>query len=95
VIVREGDSYFLQGPVTIDTVQSALVEGRQLFEGPQVRVDLSRVSDVDSAAVSLLLEWVRNVAGRGWTMHYSHFNRNLKSLAVLYGVTHLIPGVDD
>mgnify|MGYP001371803277 CR=1 FL=1 len=95
MIAREGDSYFLEGPVTMATVQAALAEWRQLFEGPQVRVDLSRVSEVDSAAVSLLLEWVRTAARAGWTTHYSQFNRNLKSLAVLYGVTDLIPGVDD
>jgi phospholipid transport system transporter-binding protein len=95
VIVREGDRYFLEGPVTIDTVQTALAEGLKLFEGPQVRVDLSRVREVDSAAVSLLLEWVRAAARAGWSMRYSHLNHNLKSLAALYGLSDLIPGVDD
>jgi phospholipid transport system transporter-binding protein len=77
------------------TVQAALAEGRRLFDGPQVKVDLSRITEVDSSAVSLLLEWTRAAARGGWTVQYLRFNRNLKSLAVLYGVSDLIPGVEE
>jgi phospholipid transport system transporter-binding protein len=95
VIVREGDRYFIEGALTMGTVQTALAEGHQLFNGPQVQVDLGRVTEVDSSAVSLLLEWMRAASRGGWTMRYTDFNTNLKSLAVLYGVSGLFLGVDD
>jgi phospholipid transport system transporter-binding protein len=95
VIVREGDRYFIEGALTMATVQTALAEGRQLFDGPQVQVDLSRVTEVDSSALSLLLEWERVASRGGGTMRYTDVNANLKSLAVLYGVNDLLPGVND
>jgi len=95
VIVREGDRYFIEGALTMATVQTALAEARQLFDGPQVQVDLSRVTEVDSSAVSLLLEWVRAASRSDRIMCYSDPNANLKSLAVLYGVSDLLPGVGD
>ena len=95
MIVREGDRYFIEGALTMATVQTALAEGRQLFDGPRVQVDLSRVTEVDSSAVSLLLEWVRAASRSDRTMRYTDLNANLKSLAVLYGVSDLLPGVGD
>jgi phospholipid transport system transporter-binding protein len=95
VIVREGDRYFIEGALTMATVQTALAEGRQLFDGPQVQVDLSRITEVDSSALSVLLEWVRVASGGGRTMRYMDCAANLKSLAVLYGVSDLLPGVND
>ena len=77
------------------TVQTALAEGRQLFDGPQVQVDLSRITEVDSSALSVLLEWVRVASSGGRTMRYTDCAANLKSLAVLYGVSDLLPGVND
>jgi len=95
VIVREGDRYFIEGALTMATIQTALAEGRRLFDGPQVQVNLSRVTEVDSSAVSLLLEWVRAASRSDRTMRYTDLNANLKSLAVLYGVSDLLPGVGD
>ena len=95
MIVREGDRYFIEGALTMATVHTALAEGRQLFDGPQIEVDLSRITEVDSSAISLLLEWERVASRGGRTMRYTAFNTNLKSLAVLYGVSDLLPGVND
>ena len=94
MIVRDGDRYFIEGALTMATVQTALAEGRQLFDGPQVQVDLSRITEVDSSALSVLLEWVRVASDGGRTMRYMDLNANLKSLAVLYGVSDLLPGVN-
>jgi phospholipid transport system transporter-binding protein len=95
VIVREGDHYFIEGALTMATVPTALAEGRELFDGPRVQVDLSRVTQVDSSAVSLLLEWVRAASRSDRTMLYTDLNANLQSLAALYGVSDLLPGADD
>jgi len=80
----------LQGPVTIASVQSLLDEGARSIAGPEVTIDLAAVTEVDSTAVSLLLEWRRQAAAASRTIHYVNLPANLRSLAELYGVTELL-----
>ena len=80
----------LQGPVTIASVQSLLDEGARSITGPEVTIDLAAVTEVDSTAVSLLLEWRRQAAAANRTIRYVNLPANLRSLAELYGVTELL-----
>ena len=60
-----------------------------MFEGVTL-VDLAGVTEVDSSAVSLLLEWRRQV--KGAALRFANLPPALKSLADLYGVAFdLIP----
>ena len=83
--------YRVQGPVTLDTVQPLLEEGIRRFDGTEVRVDLSGVTDADSAAVALLLAWARDAAVRGRRIRFEHLTKNLKSLIDLYELGELLP----
>jgi len=80
----------LQGPININNVVSLLAQGIGLFTAPSVTVDLAAVTEVDSSAVSLLLEWQREAQRNGRTIRFVNLPGNLKSLAKLYGVTELI-----
>jgi phospholipid transport system transporter-binding protein len=80
----------VEGPVTVANVEAVLAESRGLLEGPIVEVDLARVTEVDSTAVSLLLEWSRQAAQRGQRLTFLNPNANLKTLAALYGVSDLV-----
>ena len=80
----------LQGPININNVVSLLTRGNGLFTSPQVTVDLSAVTEVDSSAVSLLLEWRREAQRGGRAIRYVNLPGNLQSLAKLYGVTDLL-----
>jgi len=80
----------VQGPITIENVLSLLAEGNGLFTAAQATVDLAGVTEVDSSALSLLLEWRREAARNGRSLHFRNLPANLKSLAELYGVTELI-----
>jgi phospholipid transport system transporter-binding protein len=80
----------LQGPVTAENVVSLLAQGAQRFNGPLVTVDLSGVTEVDSTALSLLLEWRREAVRNGREIRYSNLPASLKSLAELYGISELI-----
>lgn len=80
----------LQGPINIGNVVSVLAEGNGLFTASRVTVDLARVTEVDSSAVSLLLEWRREAARHGRSIRFLNLPDNLKSLAKLYGVTELL-----
>ena len=80
----------VQGPITVDNVVALLAQGNGLFSAAQVTVDLSAVTDVDSSALSLLLEWRREAGRNRRAIRYLNLSANLKSLAQLYGVTELL-----
>ena len=71
-------------------VTAVLEESATLFRDADVRVDLSGVTDVDSAAVSLLLEWRRQALAAHRRIEYVNLPANLQSLADLYGVSELL-----
>jgi len=83
--------YRVQGPVTLATVRPLLEEGERRFDGTEVRVDLSGVTDADSAAVALLLAWARDAAVRGRRIRFEQFTKNLQSLIDLYELGELLP----
>lgn len=80
----------VQGPITLDNVVALLAQGNGLFTAPQVTIDLSAVTEVDSSALSLLLEWRREAGRNQRVVRYLNLPANLKSLAQLYGITELL-----
>lgn len=80
----------LQGPVTINNAAVVLEEGNRLFTAEHVTLDLAGVTELDSAALSLLLEWRRAAQRASRRIDYVNLPENLKSLAALYGVTDLV-----
>lgn len=80
----------LKGAVNLETALSLREEGLRLFAAPEVTLDLSGVTEVDSAAVSLLFEWRRAALAANRSIRYVNLPENLISLARLYGVTELV-----
>ncbi len=58
-------------------------------------LDLAGVTEVDSAAVSLLLHWQRDAQATGSVVSLRNVPPSLLSLAKLYGVEALLPPVID
>ena len=90
MIACEAGRCSVQGPITLENVVALLAEGNSLFTAAQVTVDLAAVTEVDSAALSLLLEWRREAGRSGRAIRYLNLPANLKSLAGLYGITELL-----
>ena len=90
MIACDGGRCTVQGPINMDNVVSLLGEGNERFTTPEVTVDLAAVTEVDSSALSLLLEWRREAGRNGRTIRYLNLPANLKSLAQLYGVAEFI-----
>jgi phospholipid transport system transporter-binding protein len=90
MIECDGGRCAVRGPITINNVVTLLAEGNGLFGAAQATVDLAAVTEVDSSALSLLLEWRREALRNGRSIRYLNLPANLKSLAELYGVTELI-----
>jgi phospholipid transport system transporter-binding protein len=92
VVRREGGELSVEGSITIDNVISVVAKGIALFDGEDVRIDLGRVTEADSAAVSLMLEWRREAARRNRRVRFVNLPQNLQSLVQLYGVSELMSG---
>lgn len=89
-----GDRATLTGPVTLANVNAVLAEGARTFKAPALTVDLAGITEVDSTAVSLLLEWRRAAQREKRAIAYVNYPANLKSLIQLYGVTDLLMGTN-
>jgi len=55
-------------------------------------IDLAGITEVDSSAVSLLLEWRRAAQRQSRTVDFVNWPPNLQSLAELYGVNEVLGG---
>lgn len=83
--------FLVQDRLTIDTVTSLYNNGLHANESGQLVIDLSQVKIVDSAAVSLLLSWLREAQQKNIKLCFAHIPENLSSLARLYGVAEMLP----
>jgi phospholipid transport system transporter-binding protein len=67
-----------------------LAEGAAAIGRGDFEVDLAAVTEVDTAAVALLLAWQRQATARGVRLHFSGVPADIASLAKLYGVDGLL-----
>ncbi|HEY6241648.1 MAG TPA: STAS domain-containing protein [Burkholderiales bacterium] len=90
MIRRDGDSLVLEGAVTLDTV-SGLIDAveEHLRQGARV-VDFRNVTEVDSAAIALALEWLRRAAESKTGLRLANLPAAMQNLAKLYGVSELL-----
>ncbi len=94
MIRREGNTIHVQGIVNahnvVDLTQQGIVQLEKELEGSRVRIDLQQITEVDSTAVSMLLEWSRAANQNRCHLEFFHSPANLKSLIQLYGVADMI-----
>lgn len=83
----------IKGPMSMSHVEALLAESATLDTAKEVEIDLSAVSEVDTATISLLFEWLRHAHSCKCEVYYTNLPENLVSLAKLYGVLELIPQV--
>ena len=81
----------VKGPVTFATAGTLLDTGRALFAGqPAVTVNLHEVTNVDSAGLALLLEWLRQARAERRAVHFQGVPDKLFAIARLSGVEALL-----
>jgi phospholipid transport system transporter-binding protein len=91
----DGDRLLVEGPITMETAAALLDAGRGLCgqvecSGGRV-IDLSGVSAVDSAALAIVLAWMRAARDNGRTLRLEGVPAQLQSLAALYDLGELLP----
>ena len=90
MITREGDSLLVQGPVTISTVSALLEQVRSLLTQGAAVLDFGSVTEVDSSAVALALECLREARTRGLVLSLKNLPDSMQNLAELYAVSELL-----
>jgi len=89
MIQSNGDQLQVIGPMTIACANNLISAGNTLIAAEAIiTIDLSQVTDVDSASLAILFDWCRTAPGK---LTILHLPEAMRSLAQLYGVTDLIP----
>jgi len=89
---REGDRLLIAGPLGIENARSVLQEARAACSGGVRVVDLAEVSAVDSAAVALALELLRESQAAGRKLAFANLPQAMQELARLYSVSEILAG---
>ena len=85
----DGDALVLEGALTLATVSGLAAAVRDRLQGARV-IDFRGVTEVDSAAVALALEWLRQAAESGSALRFTNLPAAMQNLAKLYGVSELL-----
>jgi phospholipid transport system transporter-binding protein len=84
----------LDGALSFESLPAVLEKSREYCAREdlpdRLTIDFAAITQVDSSAVALLLEWRREAARRGKSLLFENLPANLLALADLYGVTGLI-----
>jgi phospholipid transport system transporter-binding protein len=89
-----GEGLFsLRGPLLFQNAGAVLERSEALFGGHRsLRVDLSGLTQVDSAGLALLLEWLRRARSRQGTLEFLAAPDRLRALARLSGTEEILLG---
>lgn len=90
-ILVKDDYWFVSGDILVDNANTVLIESRTLEIPDHLKIDFSAVNDIDTAALSLLIEWQRRVSAMNKTLEFKKLPESLVSLAALYGVSEFVP----
>ncbi len=80
----------LSGDVDIGTISTVLNTSNALSIQAGTTVDFAEVANIDTATISLILEWKRRAARENQSIKFVNLPANLISLTQLYGVSELI-----
>ncbi|HSH97327.1 MAG: lipid asymmetry maintenance protein MlaB [Methylophilaceae bacterium] len=90
-ITQQENRWLITGAMTMPHICGLLDESTQLPMNKSFEIDLGEVTDVDTATISLLFEWLRSAHVHKSKLTFANFPENLVSLATLYGVLELLP----
>lgn len=89
-IIQNKDRWDVTGYIAMDNANSLLVSSKSLVLADHAVIDFGQVGEVDTSAVSLILEWRRRATAENKQITFVNLPKNLTSLMTLYGVTELV-----
>ncbi|MEE9331650.1 MAG: STAS domain-containing protein [Methylophilaceae bacterium] len=78
------------GNILMDSANSLLEKSKDLSLSVDTIIDLSQVAEIDTSAVSLMLEWQRRAMTENKQLKFENLPEGLTSLTALYGIAELI-----
>ncbi|MEO6117462.1 MAG: STAS domain-containing protein [Methylotenera sp.] len=90
-ITQHKNQWRVSGDLLMDNANATLSQSHELLMTNPIEIDFSAVTDVDTAAVSLIMEWQRRAIASNCKVTFTNLPADLTSLAALYGVTEFIP----
>lgn len=91
MIQASGDRLQVVGPMTIALASRLKSAGESAIGAGASVIDLSQVTEADSASLAILFDWLRTARERGLALSIDHPPESVRSLAQLYGVADLLP----
>ena len=89
-ITQINKHWILSGDVVNSSAGDILKASQAFSIVENTTVDFADVEDIDTTAVSLILEWKRRAAKENQTLIFVNLPENLTSLVQLYDVAELI-----
>ena len=89
-IAQVDNRWQLSGDVVISSAKPILTASQGFAITSNTAVDFAQAADIDTTALSLILEWKRRAQTEKKTLRFINLPANLSSLAELYGVEELI-----
>jgi phospholipid transport system transporter-binding protein len=89
-IIELANNWHVLGDVLMDNANLILSQSDAFKMDGEIEVDFTDVSNVDTAALSLILEWQRRAFAVNCRIKFANLPANLSSLADLYGVKDFI-----
>lgn len=89
-ILQQGPHWHIDGEVVFNNVSSLLETATNFNSAQPTVIDFVKVTNVDTSAISLMLEWQRRAMLAHSSVSFVNLSPNLLSLANLYGVEDII-----
>ncbi len=90
-ITQEGNRWLISGDLIIDHITQVVNASKALSLVSPAQLDFAKVTDVDTSAVSLILEFKRRAIAENAQLSLVNVPENLTSLMQLYGVDAFLP----
>jgi len=90
-VALQGNTWQLSGEILVDNANAVLVESAALVMNDALQIDFSAVTNTDTSAISLMMEWQRRAIASNHKITFVNLPEGLESLATLYGVADFIP----
>jgi phospholipid transport system transporter-binding protein len=89
-ITQQDNTWHLSGDLVFANISAVLDETKALDMPAQLELDFTKVAEVDTSAISLVLELQRRAIAQSAIVNVAGVSANLTSLMQLYGVDEII-----
>ena len=89
---KESQTYQVSGELTLDTARAVMQDTETLFSAAEpIAIDLSGVTRADSAALALVVTWMRQANQANKRIHFQHVPNQMLAIAKASGLDEILP----